>query len=134
VEPAGVFQELYEPQGPEGRPPSCKAGTGSNGTPCESDRYVETLPGGATHDILDIGMSPKDTTDVFTVPEGQYFFMGDNRDNSQDSRFKLTEGGVGFVPKEFLIGRADLIAFSSGGASLFYVWKWRMDRFLKWVG
>ena len=134
VEPAGVFDEVFEPQGPEGRNPSCKRGTGVDGTPCQSDRYIETLPGGTRHDILDIGTTGADNTPVYTVPEGQYFFMGDNRDNSQDSRFKLTDGGVGFVPKEFLIGRADLIAFSSGGASLFYVWKWRADRFFKWVG
>ena len=56
-----------------------------------------------------------DNTDVFTVPEGQYFFMGDNRDNSQDSRFPQAVGGVGFVPAEYLIGRADRIMFSSAG-------------------
>ena len=57
--------------------------------------------------------------------------MGDNRDNSEDSRFAQAEGGVGFVPFENLIGRADRVIFSSAGASLFYFWTWRTDRFFK---
>ena len=52
--------------------------------------------------------------------------MGDNRDNSDDSR-----GGVGFVPYENIVGRADRIMFSSAGRSLFYFWTWRGDRFFK---
>jgi signal peptidase I len=64
---------------------------------------------------------------------GKYFFMGDNRDNSLDSRFSQNPpiNGVGFVPVENLIGRADRVLFSAAGASLFYVWTWRMDRFFK---
>ena len=74
-----------------------------------------------------------DDTPVFTVPEGEYFFMGDNRDNSEDSRFPQEVGGLGFVPAEFLIGRADRIMFSSAGRSLLYFWTWRPDRFFKAV-
>ena len=55
--------------------------------------------------------------------------MGDNRDNSQDSRFAQSSGGVGFVPKENLIGRADRVIFSSAGRSMLYFWTWRPDRF-----
>ncbi|MFN0113982.1 MAG: signal peptidase I [Paracoccaceae bacterium] len=131
VDPAGVFEEPYEPQGSSGTPPSCKTRTGDI---CQSDRYTETLPEGVSHDILDIRMQATDNTPVFAVPEGQYFFMGDNRDNSQDSRIPLDQGGVGFVPKDFLIGRAEIIVFSSGGWSLFFFWKWRPDRFFEWVG
>ncbi len=72
-----------------------------------------------------------DNTDVFTVPAGHYFFMGDNRDNSQDSRYGQAVGGVGFVPAENLIGRADRIMFSSAGRSMLYFWTWRADRFFK---
>jgi signal peptidase I len=74
-----------------------------------------------------------DNTDVFTVPEGNYFFMGDNRDNSMDSRFAQNVGGVGMVPVEYLVGRADRIMFSSAGSSLFQFWTWRSDRFFKAV-
>ena len=72
-------------------------------------------------------------TPVFSVPEGHYFFMGDNRDNSTDSRVNQLARGVGFVPAENLIGRADRIMFSSAGKSLFYVWTWRGDRFFKGI-
>jgi signal peptidase I len=59
--------------------------------------------------------------------------MGDNRDNSLDSRFSQLAGGMGFVPAEYLIGRADRIVFSSAGRSLLYFWTWRADRFFKAV-
>jgi len=65
------------------------------------------------------------------VPEGHYFFMGDNRDNSQDSRVAMTSGGVGYLPAEYLIGRADRVMFSAAGRRLFYFWTWRSDRFFK---
>jgi signal peptidase I len=55
--------------------------------------------------------------------------MGDNRDDSLDSRFAQSNNGVGFVPAENLIGRADRVIFSSAGRSLLYVWTWRLDRF-----
>ncbi|MEI4485133.1 signal peptidase I [Frigidibacter sp. MR17.14] len=131
VEDAGTFTEIMEPQGPQGLRPRCANGPVGDGAVCESERQIETLPNGVKHDILNIGTGWADNTPVFTVPEGEYFFMGDNRDNSQDSRFALASGGVGTVPAEFLIGRADRIIFSSAGRSLFYFWTWRSDRFFK---
>lgn len=131
---AGIFTETYERQGPMGQYPRCQNAPVGEGGACTSSRYTETLPGGRTHDILNIedgGFA--DNTDVFTVPEGQYFFMGDNRDNSQDSRFGQAIGGVGFVPAENLIGRADRIMFSSAGRSMLFFWTWRSDRFFKAV-
>jgi signal peptidase I len=85
--------------------------------------YTETLPGGAVHSIYEENDSgPLDDTPLFTVPEGHFFMMGDNRDNSQDSRVQQV---VGFVPFENLVGRADFIFFSTDGtASLFQFWKW----------
>jgi signal peptidase I len=139
--PAGQFTETYDKQGPMGHLPRCEnsAGAVGMGAECTKSRYTETVPAdgypnGRTHDVLNIDTNGgADNTDVFTVPAGHYFFMGDNRDNSQDSRFGQAVGGVGFVPAENLIGRADRIVFSSAGSSLFYFWTWRADRFFKAV-
>ena len=76
-------------------------------------KYVETLPNGRSHDILMVqDGSPLDDTPEFTVPPGNYFMMGDNRDNSLDSRVPPDAGGVGFVPAANLIGRVDRVLFS----------------------
>jgi signal peptidase I len=73
--------------------------------------FSETLPNGRVHRILDRDTRGElDNTKEFIVPAGHYFMMGDNRDNSQDSR--APGGGVGFVPFENLVGRADLVFFS----------------------
>ncbi|ARO13770.1 signal peptidase I [Ketogulonicigenium robustum] len=129
-EDAGTFHEVMERQGPQGLLPSCANGPVGMGADCQSQRLRETLPNGVSHDILNIGDQPQDNTPVYTVPEGHYFFMGDNRDNSADSRW-LTGNGVGFVPLENLIGRADRVIFSSAGRSLLQFWTWRPDRFFK---
>jgi signal peptidase I len=86
------------------------------------------------YNVLDIRASTglPDNTGIYTVPEGHFFFMGDNRDNSTDSRYSQPNG-VGFVPAENLIGRADRVIFSSAGRSLLYFWTWRADRFFKAV-
>lgn len=132
--PAGTFEEIYEPQGPLRQPPRCENGPVGEGGICTSSRSIETLPNGVAHDVLNIDTNGyADNTDIFTVPPGEYFFMGDNRDNSQDSRFAQAVGGVGFVPAENLIGRADRIMFSSAGTSMLYFWTWRSDRFFKAV-
>ncbi len=132
--PDGIFQEVMEPQGPMKNRPRCQNGAVGDGAMCDRARAKETLPNGVVHDVLNIeddGFA--DNTDVFSVPDGHFFFMGDNRDNSQDSRFSQAVGGVGFVPAENLIGRADRIIFSSAGASMLYFWTWRSDRFFKAV-
>ena len=132
--PNGTFEEVFEPQGPMGQYPRCENGPVGEGGACTSSRFTETLPGGRQHSILNIDTNGfADNTDVFTVPADHYFFMGDNRDNSQDSRFGQAVGGVGFVPAEYLIGRADRIMFSSAGRSMLYFWTWRSDRFFKAV-
>ena len=85
--------------------------------------YIETLPGGTVHQIYELSdYESLDNTPLYTVPEGHYFMMGDNRDNSQDSRVNHV---VGFVPYENLVGRADFMFFSTNGsARLFEFWKW----------
>ena len=89
-------------------------------------RYKETLPNGVTYPVLDlINEGIGDNTEVYKVPEGHFFMMGDNRDNSTDSRF-LSE--VGYVPFENLVGRAQVIFFSiDEDASFWQIWKWPTD-------
>lgn len=130
-EPIGKFVEVKNPQGPLGNTPRCDNAPVGWGSDCEKAMFRETLPNGVTHNTLDIAFVSADSTPVFTVPEGNYFFMGDNRDNSGDSRMPKSTGGVGFVPFENLIGRADRVIFSSAGSRILYFWTWRSDRFFK---
>ena len=91
-------------------------------------RYKETLPNGVTYLTNSYGdNNDVDNTGVFVVPEGHYFMMGDNRDNSLDSRFP-EEVGVGYVPFENLEGPAQIVLLSwTPGASLFKPWTWVMN-------
>lgn len=97
-------------------------------------KFRETLPEGTSYYVLDdIANGAVDNTPVYTVPEGHYFFLGDNRDHSIDSRYPE---GVGFVPAENIVGRADIIVLSvKEGESLLAFWKWgsslRGGRFFK---
>jgi signal peptidase I len=99
-------------------------------------QYIETLPNGRQHRIIKIGDNgPLDNTPEYHVPSGDYFMMGDNRDNSQDSRVL---SAVGYVPAENLIGKAQFIFFSTdGSARLWEFWKWpfaiRYDRLFRGV-
>ncbi|MEC9104281.1 MAG: signal peptidase I, partial [Pseudomonadota bacterium] len=121
-----------EPQGPEGRFPRCTNDPVGEDGVCVKQRQIETLPNGVAHSMLNIQPNEDlDDTKAFTVPEGHFFFMGDNRDNSLDSRVLQTSFGVGMVPFENLIGRADRVMFSSAGRSMLFFWTWRSDRFFK---
>ncbi len=102
-------------------------------------QFIETLPNGRAHRILEMTDTDRlDNTRVFTVPPGHYFAMGDNRDNSSDSRVPGAENGVGFVPIENLVGRAEVLFFSTNGAARWWqVWRWpvaiRFHRFFRSV-
>ena len=83
-------------------------------------QFRETLPNGKSYLVLDRGTTDFDNTAVFVVPPGNYFMMGDNRDNSDDSR-----GNVGYVPAEDLVGRAELRFFSIDESAIWYEpWTW----------
>ncbi len=104
------------------------------GAVCRYTAFRETLPGGKSYDVLDFGMTQGDGFAPKTVPEGMMFVMGDNRDNSRDSRFDAAEGdAVGLVPQDLLVGRASIIVWSTdGSADWLLPWTWfsaaRWDR------
>jgi signal peptidase I len=93
---------------------------------CSYTRFRETLPGGRSYEVLDqLDGGPGDDTPVYTVPAGHYFMMGDNRDDSQDSRFATEADGVGYLPSEYIVGRALITFFSTdGSAEWLKPWTW----------
>lgn len=103
--------------------------TNERGDTTQVRRYRETLPNGVAHITLDkTERGYGDSTQEYVVPPGNYFMMGDNRDNSTDSRF-LDQ--VGFVPFENFVGRAEVIFFSVKGSAGF--WKfWRWPSSIRW--
>ena len=106
--------------------------TAENGSKVQ--QYRETLPNGVSYLTLDLDPnSTGDNTREFSVPPDHYFMMGDNRDNSLDSRFD-----VGYVPAENFVGKAQLLFFSiGGGESPLKIWRWpsdlRLNRFFTWL-
>lgn len=93
---------------------------------CAYPQYRETLPGGKSYNVLDLGTTEADDTGVFTVPTGHAFLMGDNRDDSADSRFPAREGGgIGIVPLQNIEGKAVVNFFSTDGSAQWLLpWTW----------
>ena len=107
-------------------PASAVAIQGSDGVYCLFRAYQETLPGGSSYTVLDeIQNGPADDFPATRVPAGHVFMMGDNRDDSLDSRFPPEIGGIGMVPLDHLIGRATVTFWSTdGSASYWKPWTW----------
>lgn len=101
---------------------------------CRYTRFRETLPGGRTYEVLDFGNTPADSFSPKIIPAGQMFVLGDNRDNSRDSRFAPRAGdAVGIVSQDLLVGEASVIMWSTdGSAQWIKPWTWfsaaRWDR------
>ena len=110
-----------------------------DGSHMPAQRLIETLPGGRTHTIFKLTpLQPLDTMAETVVPPGRLFVMGDNRDNSADSRVPLREGGVGMLPVDDLVGRVDGIVGSWDlGMKSQPLWTWpkglRLSRFFSAV-
>lgn len=112
--------------------------TDSDGEPaCRYMQLRETNLDGRSYDIFDFGQGPADNFAPIIVPEGRVFVMGDNRDNSLDSRFPAAPGaGVGLVPQDLLVGRASRVLWSTDGSAQWLLpWTWftaaRWDRIWK---
>ncbi|CAN5115501.1 MAG: signal peptidase I [Sphingomonas sp.] len=93
---------------------------------CVYPTYLETLPGGASYTVIDqVEGGVADTMAATKVPAGRLFLMGDNRDDSLDSRYLAAEGGIGMVPIDHVIGRAAILFWSTdGSASYVRPWTW----------
>jgi len=96
---------IYERSWPNGGIPRCLNRPEIGGI-CRSERFIETAPNGKSYEVLNLQESRVDNTEQFIIPDGFVFVLGDNRDNSVDSRFSQTGRyrGVGFVPVENIIG------------------------------
>ena len=114
--------------------PRAQAIDTADGKLCRYSQFEETLPSGKSYRVLDFGRTPADDYGPVMVPDGKLFVMGDNRDNSLDSRFGATAGGgVGLVDADLLVGRATMVLWSTDGSAEWLLpWTWfsaaRWDR------
>ena len=121
-------EDLVVPIRPEGRCARAEfvQQVQEGGFACVYTQFEEVLPNGVTYNVLDFGLEAQDNTVPVIVPAGHLFLMGDNRDNSLDSRFPAEPGaGIGLVPEENVVARASFMYFSTDGtAEWIKPWTW----------
>jgi len=128
------FALPVSPNSPCGGPAARQVPDGNGGTLCLIPRFRETLPDGTGYAVLDhVVNGEADTFGPVTVPDGNIFVMGDNRDESLDSRFPTSAGGVGMLPLDNVLGRVAITFWSTdGSAAWLKPWTWfsaaRWDR------
>ncbi|WP_325168803.1 signal peptidase I [Paracoccus caeni] len=132
--PSGDFVQIKKQYGPMGNIPRCANDPVPEGGDCVTPRNIEELPDGRSYAVLNLadGTMLDDSAEI-TLAGDEYYLLGDNRDNSADSRLPVEAGGLGVVRRDEIRGRARWVLVSATGWSPAEFWTWRKGRFFEAV-